>query len=177
MQFQLSPTPSQRRIRRIPTIRLQTMKHVRGNCMRNCWGGGAYLGFERTRRAEGSRRGRLAGGSPHTVTHSDQAPLVWRAPEGPEGTGGLRDRPLRAVRLACGDLAGGRARRRPEHPWGHKQHKQEGRRPRAHQAARPINTPRGARNASGTTSNTAQGRGPTGPRPQRYDSDANAQKY
>ena len=55
----------------------------------------------------------------------DPAPLVWRAPEGPEGTGGLRDRPLR-VRLACGDLAGGRARRRPEHPWGHKQHHQSG---------------------------------------------------
>ena len=47
-------------------------------------------------------------------THSDTAPPVWRAPEGPEGTGGLRDRPLRA-KLACGDLAGGRARRRPEH--------------------------------------------------------------
>ena len=39
MQFQLSPTPGQRRIRRIPTIRLQTMKHIRGNCMRNCWAG------------------------------------------------------------------------------------------------------------------------------------------
>ena len=52
---------------------------------------------------------------------SDPAPLVWRAPEGPEGTGGLRDRPLRA-KLACGDLAGGRARRRPEHPWGYKRH-------------------------------------------------------
>ena len=50
----------------------------------------------------------------HTPAH--QAPLAWRAPEGPEGTGGLRDRPLRA-KLACGDLAGGRARRRPEHPW------------------------------------------------------------
>ena len=46
---------------------------------------------------------------------SDQAPPVWRAPEGPEGTGGLRDRPLRAFRLACGDLAGGRTRRCPEH--------------------------------------------------------------
>ena len=46
---------------------------------------------------------------------SDHAPLVWRAPEGPEGQGGLRDRPLRA-KLACGDLAGGRARRRPENP-------------------------------------------------------------
>ena len=44
---------------------------------------------------------------------SHHAPLLWRAPEGPEGTGGLRDRPLRA-KLACGDLAGGRARRRPQ---------------------------------------------------------------
>ena len=148
-----------------------------------------------SRRAErSSRRGRLTGGSPPTGTHSDQAPQVWRAPEGPEGTGGLRDNAPRHTpacqsppmwrgaggsgghgrasrsttpirRLACGDLAGGRARRRPEHPWGHKQHKQEGRRPRAHQAARPNNTPRGARNASGATRNTAQGRGPTGPRP------------
>ena len=50
--------------------------------------------------------------------NSDRAPLVWRVPEGPEGQGGLRDRPLRA-KLACGDLAGGRARRRPERPWGH----------------------------------------------------------
>ena len=38
-QFQLSPTPHQCRIRRISTIRLQTMKHIRGNCMRNCWAG------------------------------------------------------------------------------------------------------------------------------------------
>ena len=57
--------------------------------------------------------------------NSDRAPLVWRAPEGPEGTGelqnagpsrgaggrwqgqgGPRDRALRA-KLACGDLAGG----------------------------------------------------------------------
>ena len=37
MQFHISPTPRQRRIRRIPTIRLQTVKHIRGNCMRNCW--------------------------------------------------------------------------------------------------------------------------------------------
>ena len=179
------------------------------------------------RRAErSSRRGRLTGGSPPTGTHSDQAPQVWRAPEGPEGTGGLRDNAprhtpacqsppmwrasggpegLAAVpvggggawtsphstegatgvegaggtgghgrasrsttpsrRLACGDLAGGRARRRTEHQRRRKQHKQEGRRPRAHQAARPNNTPRGARNTSGATSNTAQGRGPAGPRP------------
>ena len=50
----------------------------------------------------------------HKHTSAHQVPLVWRAPEGPEGTGGLRDRPLRA-KLACGDLAGGRARRCPEH--------------------------------------------------------------
>ena len=53
-----------------------------------------------------------------------RATLVWRAPEGPEGTGGLRDRPLRAFRLACGDLAGGRARRRPEHQRSRKQQAQ-----------------------------------------------------
>ena len=51
-------------------------------------------------------------------TTAHQVPPVWRAPEGPEGTGGLRDRPLRA-KLACGDLAGGRARRRPEHQRRH----------------------------------------------------------
>ena len=45
---------------------------------------------------------------------------MWRAPEGPEGQGGLRDRPLRA-KLACGDLAGGRTRRRPQHQRHHKQ--------------------------------------------------------
>ena len=50
---------------------------------------------------------------------SNQAPLLWREPEGPEGTGGLRDRPLRALRLACGDLAGSRALRRPEHQRRH----------------------------------------------------------
>ena len=67
------------------------------------------------------RRCPWAVAGPGWAIYSDPAPLVWRAPEGPEGTGGLRDRPLRA-KLACGDLAGGRARRRPEHPWGHKQH-------------------------------------------------------
>ena len=79
---------------------------------------------------------------PHTAP---QAPPVWRAPEGPEGTGGLRDRPLRAFRLACGDLAGGRARRRPEHPWGLKQHN----------AGRPPPT--------GTPSSPATRPGPTAP--------------
>ena len=54
---------------------------------------------------------------PHPATH--QAPLVWRAPEGPEGTGGLRGAAPNEVRTPS--LAGGRALRRPEHPWGHKQ--------------------------------------------------------
>ena len=48
-----------------------------------------------------------------------QTPLVWRAPEGPEGTGGLRGAAPNAVRPPS--LAGGRARRRPEHQRGHKQ--------------------------------------------------------
>ena len=75
--------------------------------------------------ARGRRRG-LAGQRADAPSHTSvhQAPPVWRAPEGPEGTGGLRDRPLRAFRLACGDLAGGRARRRPEHQRCRKQHHQ-----------------------------------------------------
>ena len=36
-------------------------------------GGGAWPGFETTRRAEGSRRGRLAGGPPPTGTSSSPA--------------------------------------------------------------------------------------------------------
>ena len=60
------------------------------------------------------------------VTSAAKAPQVRRAPEGPEGTGGLRDRPLRA-KLACGDLAGGRARRRPEHQRRRNQHRTTGR--------------------------------------------------
>ena len=46
------------------------------------------------------------------------APQVWRAPEGPEGTGGLRGAAPNEVRPPS--LAGGRALRCPEHPWGHK---------------------------------------------------------
>ena len=51
---------------------------------------------------------------------SDQVPPTWRAPEGPEGTGWLRDRPLRAFRLACGNLADGWVRRCPENQRHHK---------------------------------------------------------
>ena len=73
--------------------------------------------------------------------NSDPAPLVWRAPEGPEGTGGLRGAAPNAVRTPS--LAGGRGLRRTEHPWGHKQQhtgtngERAGRRPRAHKAAWP----------------------------------------
>ena len=44
-------------------------------------------------------------GRDHTVP---EAPPMWRAPEGPEGTGGLRDRPLRAAgsRVAISRAAG-----------------------------------------------------------------------
>ena len=142
-----------------------------------------------SRRAErSSRRGRLTGGSPPTGTHSDQAPQVWRAPEGPvglaavpvggggawtaphstegatgvEGAGGTRG-PGCGARGRWRGLAGLRddAPSEARGAGGSR----AGRRPRAHQAARPNNTPRGARNASGATRNTAQGRGPTGPRP------------
>ena len=54
---------------------------------------------------------------PGRAIYSDPAPLVWKAPEGPEGMGGLRDRSLRA-KLACGDLAGGRAPTAPGTPVG-----------------------------------------------------------
>ena len=56
--------------------------------------GGAGPGQASRRRAQ-----------PRTAT---QAPPVWRVPEGPEGQGGLRDRPLRAVgsRVAISRAAG-----------------------------------------------------------------------
>ena len=68
-------------------------------------GGTAGPGRTTSRRAE------------HTPAHP--APQVWRAPEGPEGTGGLRGAAPNDVRPPS--LAGGRALRRPQHPWGHKQ--------------------------------------------------------
>ena len=53
-------------------------------------GGGAWPGFETTRSA----------------THSNTAPPVRRAPEGPEGTGGLRDDAPSEARGADGSRAG-----------------------------------------------------------------------
>ena len=165
MQFHHSTPPQNVRIRRIPTIKLQTMKHVRGNCMRNCEGGGAEpprkvarnsieQSFNKVRkrcnsndlnsrfeivagelraklgmasampqaRAEHDTRscggawprcwwaavghGRGAGGrrrglaglqTKRSATHSNTAPLVWRAPERPVG-------------LAAGPVGGSGAR-------------------------------------------------------------------
>ena len=83
---------------------------------------------------------------------SDPAPLVWRAPEGPEGTGGLRGAAPNAVRSPS--LAGGRGLRRPEHPWGHKQHQQAGGPPPTGTPSSPApqNSTCGARNTRGATS-------------------------
>ena len=57
---------------------------------------------------------------PSTGTHSGQPPQVWRAPEGPEGAGGLRDAAPSEARLPS--LAGGRGLRRLENPWSQEQH-------------------------------------------------------
>ena len=80
--------------------------------------GGAWPGFETTRRATHQRPGTTgvegAGGS----GGPGRGAGGWR-----QGQGGLRDRPLRA-QLACGDLAGGQARRRPEHQRSRKQQAQ-----------------------------------------------------
>ena len=92
--------------------------------------------------ARGRRRG-LAGQRGDAQPHiSDQAPLVWRAPEGPEGTGGLRGAAPNEVRTPS--LAGGRDLRRPEHPWGHKQHQQSGRPPPTARPAQVCGKPRPA---------------------------------
>ena len=65
-------------------------------------GGGAWPGFKPTRRAAEQRPGPTgvegAGGSGGPGCGAGG----WR-----QGQGGPRDRPLRAFRLACGDLAGG----------------------------------------------------------------------
>ena len=71
----------------------------------------------------------VGGGGAWPGTPEPQAPPVWRAPEGTEGTGGLRGAAPNEVRTPS--LAGGRARRRPEHPRRHKQRK----RAAAHRAA------------------------------------------
>ena len=110
-----------------------------------CPWAGAGPGRTTRRRAErSSQRGRLAGGSPPTGTHSDQAPLVWRAPEGPEGlaavpVGGGRAWPgFETPRRAEGSRRGRPGPTAPGTPVG----------PQATQAGRPPPT--------GTPSSPAQ---------------------
>ena len=69
-------------------------------------------GMEGPGRGAGGRRG-LAGYQDNTSSHTPahQAPLVWRAPEGPEGTGGLRDDAPSEARSADDSRAGCRPRR------------------------------------------------------------------
>ena len=116
MQFPQDTNRYALKNRRISTIRFQHLKYTQGNCMRNYCAGGAGL---RCRWAAGpgcGARGRRQGlaGLRGDAPISDPAPLVWRAPEGPEGTGGLRGAAPNEVRMPS--LAGGRALRRPEHP-------------------------------------------------------------
>ena len=93
-------------------------------------GGGAWPGFEPTRRATHQRPG-AAGVKGAGGTGGPGRGAGGRR----QGQGGPRDRPLRAVRLACGDLAGGppptsthsgqahrQTIRRPEHQRHHKRY-------------------------------------------------------
>ena len=59
-------------------------------------GGGAWPGFEATRRAEGSQRGRRAGGSPPTGTQSSPAPRSAR------NTRGTTSKAYRSKRVGFG---------------------------------------------------------------------------
>ena len=163
-------------------------------------GGGAWPGFETTRRAKlaaRTARGRATAHGRRKQPGPEQQregrctrygplhPLRAAAPVTGRCT---RSEEVHCLRIGCSTpnhknkrgICETRARLR--HPWaaagpGRASRRRAepkargadgsraGHRPRAHQAARPNNTPRGARNASGATRNTAQGRGPTGPRP------------
>ena len=77
-------------------------------------GGGAWPGFEATRRAEGSRRGRLAGGPPPTGAPSSPAPRP--APQkGPTAPGTLVG-PLVDARIQAERPASSVARWTPPRP-------------------------------------------------------------
>ena len=110
-----------------------TQRHKRRRC------GGCRRARRARRRcpwaAAGPGRASRRRTQPHTAT---QAPPVWRVPEGPEGQGGLRDRPLRAVgsRVAISRAAGPDGTRNTSGTTS-KTISQVARRPRAHQAARP----------------------------------------
>ena len=73
--------------------------------------------MESTENREGMAAALVGGGGAWMgYAQKGQTPLVWRVPEGPEGQGGPRDAAPNAVRTPS--LAGGRALRHPEHPWG-----------------------------------------------------------
>ena len=127
----------------IPTMQIQCLNKSQGNYVRNWWAavGPGRASRERARphpssasaasvdgaggicRGAGGRWRGLAGLRDDAPSQSSAhpAPLVWRAPEGPEGTGGLRGAAPNEVRTPS--LAGGRTLRHPEHPWGHKHQK------------------------------------------------------
>ena len=142
-------------------------------------GGRAWPGFEPTRRAEGSQRGRRAGGPPPNSTHSGLNehqqhykhhqcvgcrrvrrawPQCWWAAAGPGRASRRRaEHQQHCKRRRCG---GCRRVRRAQAGF-EIDHSERSSRVAISRAAGPD----GARNNSGATSNTAQGRGPAGPRP------------
>ena len=105
-----------------------TRQHTRPH-----WCGGRRRDLPRCRWAvAGPGRASRRRAEPHI---SAPTPLVWRAPEGPEGTGGLRGAAPNEVRSPS--LAGGRGLRRPEHPWGHTATQPHGTPARHNKTARP----------------------------------------
>ena len=68
---------------------------VRGQAAVPVGGGGAWPGFETTRRAEGSRRGRLAGGPPPTGTQS--SPAQQDSTPGAQNTSGATSNAARTL--------------------------------------------------------------------------------
>ena len=119
---------------RVPRQHIEPHASTPGTTGAKGTGGSGGHGRASRRRAErSSQRGRLAGGLPPTAQHG---------PTGAKGAGGSggHGRASRSTtpsrRLACGDLAGGRALRRPEHQRrpAHQRHNT----PRSHnKAARP----------------------------------------
>ena len=127
-------------------------------------GGGAWPGFEATRRAKlaaRTARGRAAAHGhtkqPGLARHTTQAPgpTAPRTPAVPQATkqqglgAGGQGRASRSTtpsrRLACGDLAGGRTRRRPEHQRRHTQREPDTRKPRPADAGRGQPTQSGGK--------------------------------
>ena len=98
-------------------------------------------------------RCRWAAAGPGRASRRCAAPISTPGTTGVEGAGGSGGHgrasrsPTPSRRLACGDLAGGRARRRPEHQRRHTattcsaNGERAGRRPPAHTAARPSRHP------------------------------------